>query len=648
MAIPPSLIEKKFINGRWVLWFNNREAFLAGKYPDPPPDAHGKQRLEIQNLDGAQGDQSRADKADYRPRMQSLSSHTNNFFRFWVIAYFIFSKPEDLNPPDKSNKTQCDPIRPSVTSSGVELWRQRYCPFLLTDETNDHGQPKWDLSRFNQDYFFRMNRMIETALEYGIVVQLTLFDRCGIDFDTTDRCLRWPQSPWRSENNINGLIVTSGKQDPGVNRFYQRDLPGVIRVLKPGHVHPGDDTSIDPDPDNYVERRTTLGALQDAYVHKVVSETMHFPNVVYEIMNEPIHNPSVKEQRAAEAAVRANWANALIPAIYNLTQRQRYIFYNDHSGLDSWTNRGRDIMAWETLKNFGMLDGVIFHGDVKEVNPEKLGWTFRNQLIIQVSSDNHTDETQDYNLKTTNNAFANHMMYQAEALTDEAAQGIGSASPPPTLFNLPDFIGKWWKLTAQSTPNFFPHLVHVVNPDATVVDLNQDTDQFTMQGRIVSIGPGTLTSLNSLSGKMATFDIEFPEPERMRPPVPLSNVTLLQFTRDNIVQVFRKLDERDRLYRFYFKWERVSVVPPDTPIPPFYLFIYPDRLLVTRRVSDFVENNRATITNISTTQIFIHNANNVESVWNYTFANKDPQLTLAKVLLKPDDKPLTQTYRRLL
>ena len=644
MTIAQGLIQKKFENGRWVLRFNDREAFLAGKYPDPPPDKNGFQRLEIQNLDGAQGDRSRADRADYGPRMQSMSVHTNNFFRFWVIAYFLFSKPEDLQPLDPAHpEKECDPIRSSVTSGG-QLWRQRYCPFLLTDEIDPVSkQPKWDLNRFNQDYFFRLKRMIETALDYGIVVQLTLFDRTGIDYETSDHCLRWPQSPWRTENNINGLIVTSGKKDPGVNRFYQRNLPGVIRVLKPGHIHPGDDFSFDPDPDNYVEKPTTLGAIQDRYLHKVVSETMQYPNVVYEIMNEPIHKlPAPPDAEG----IRANWANAVIPAIYSLTQGQRFIFYNDHTKILSPPDRGQDIKAWQAIpnSNFRMLDGVIFHGDVKEINPDALKWTFRDKLIIQVSSDTHTDETQAYNLQTTNNAFANHMMFQAEVNSDEAAQGIGGATPPPTLFNLPDFIGRWWKLPAQSTPNFFPHLAHVVNPDATVVDLNQDTDQFTMQGRIVGIGPGTLTSFNKLSGNTATFAVEFPEPEAVRPPVPLPNVILLQFTRDDIVQVFRKLDARDPLYRFYFKWERISVTPPDAPIPPFYMFIYPDRSLVTHRVADFVINNRATITNISPTQIFIHSAtNNTDSIWNYRFANGDQQLTLEKA-----DKSLTQVYRRLL
>ncbi|HXI25061.1 MAG TPA: hypothetical protein VNG71_14455, partial [Pyrinomonadaceae bacterium] len=383
---------------------------------------------------------------------------------------------------------------------------------------------------------------------------------------------------------------------------------------------------------------------------KVVNETVKYPNVVYEIMNEPFGGGQTKEDNLP---MRVKWNDTMLGVIYEITQGKRLIFYNEL--------QPGDIAAWKhstdvtkSTLNYHHLDGVTFHVDARNFDPKtRLTSDLLSELVVQVSTDTvdeHLREDGPYNQAATTHAFANHMMFQAEALSNAAAQGIGSASPPPTLFNLPDFIGRWWKLPEWSTPNFFPHLAHVVNDDATIVDLNQDTDQFTMQGRVVSIGPGTLTSFNQLSGKLATFDIEFPEPERMQPPVPLPNVTLLQFFRDNIVQVFRKLEPaRDLLYPFYFKWERISVVPADSPIQPFYMFIYPDRKLVTHNKADFVKNSDAIIKEISPDQIVIfNNTNQKRNVWNYTFSNQNQQLTIVRVLVNKDDTPLTQTFRRLL
>ena len=174
-------------------------------------------------------------------------------------------KFENLVDPAHQN---CAEKTESVTSAG-EPWRKRYSPFFYTP-----GK-KWDLSKYNDEFFLKLRKMIQTAYDYGLVVQLMLFDRTGLDF--MGDCLRWPYNPWNAKNNINKVIEANPN---GVNSFYKRDLIGQIIYREP--VRPGDDDG----GGGIVIEEITLGELQDSYVNRVVSATMEYPNVVYEIMNE--------------------------------------------------------------------------------------------------------------------------------------------------------------------------------------------------------------------------------------------------------------------------------------------------------------------------------------------------------------------------
>lgn len=586
--IPANLLQKRSMNDRQILYFNDREAYLAGIYPG------------VQNLDGVNGDRSSiaANNVDYRPNMESLAKHGNNFFRHWVIFYPNFIDDAKLN-----NQT-CEERSESVTSAG-EPWRKRYSPFSYTN------QKRWNLTRYNDDFFQRLKLMIRTAHEYGIVVQLTIFDRCGTDF-IGDKCKRWPYSPWNAKNNTNGIIQTDG--DRGVNEFYQRDLAA---------------------------NGTTLGALQDAYVDKLVSSTVEFPNVVYEIMNEPIHTFN----DARNPAKRARWADAIVGVIHRHTQGKRFIFYNDHTSLNSWPGRGQDVIFWgqpnSGTSNFAKLDGVIFHGNVKAVDPEAFGWTFAKKLIIQVSTDTFTGQNKDYHRLTTENAFGHHMMFQAEAIPVEipdeqnAAAGIGSAVPAPTLFKLPPFVATWVK-TGENPATGFPHVCYTQNADASMVVMNSDTDRLSQQGRVVQLYANKIAFWNEALQRVGVQEFTLTD----------NSQTLTLKRPDGGTQTFKKYV--GPLQPFLYQWERISDTAPSPPAP-FFMFFYPDGTLRTRRVSDFEVNNHARVTLVTTQprQIHIHSDTlNNDSVWNYGFTADGRQLTLERVTTDPA-QAVTRVYRRV-
>jgi hypothetical protein len=105
------------------------------------------------------------------------------------------------------------------------------------------GEPRYDLDRWNNEFFTRLDRFITLAGERDIVVELTLFSNTYNDNV-------WALNPLRAVNNINGI----------------------------GNVEWADYNSLrDP---SLVER-------QKMYVRRIVQATCTFDNVYYEVCNEP-------------------------------------------------------------------------------------------------------------------------------------------------------------------------------------------------------------------------------------------------------------------------------------------------------------------------------------------------------------------------
>ena len=105
------------------------------------------------------------------------------------------------------------------------------------------GEPKYDLDRWNPEYFDRLNRLLSLASDYRIVVELTLFSNTYAD-------RIWALNPLRDQNNLQ----------------------------KVGAVDWTDYNSL---------RDSTLVSRQVGYARKIIQETGQYDNVYYEICNEP-------------------------------------------------------------------------------------------------------------------------------------------------------------------------------------------------------------------------------------------------------------------------------------------------------------------------------------------------------------------------
>ncbi len=130
-------------------------------------------------------------------------------------------------------------------------------PFARTGPgTAADGKPKFDLAKFDPEYFRRLRSRVEAAGKRGIYVSIMLFEGWGMQFCTN----AWKMHPFHPENNTSG----AGR---GVEQ-------GVdIHTLK----HPA------------------ITSIQERYVRKVVDTVRDLDNVLYEISNEN-HPPSTEWQ----------------------------------------------------------------------------------------------------------------------------------------------------------------------------------------------------------------------------------------------------------------------------------------------------------------------------------------------------------------
>jgi hypothetical protein len=105
------------------------------------------------------------------------------------------------------------------------------------------GGNKFDLDQWNPEYFKRFHEFLAGAEQQGIVVEITLFSAQYNE-------VQWNVSPFNQSNNIN-----------------QTDLSDWKKL-------------------NTVDNGKILG-YQERYARKLVREANTFPNVIFEIQNEP-------------------------------------------------------------------------------------------------------------------------------------------------------------------------------------------------------------------------------------------------------------------------------------------------------------------------------------------------------------------------
>jgi len=175
---------------------------------------------------------------DYTRYLEFLHSHNHNFIRLWTR--------ESASPsPDDTYR------------ASYPLPYQRSGPGTARD-----GKPKFDLAKFDPEYFERLRYRVQQAHDRGIYVMVMLFQGFSVHNKGGHRVNPWPGHPFNAENNVNGIDGDANGNGEG-EEVHTLEISAVTR-------------------------------LQEAYVRKVV-DTLNELAVLYEISNES-HRGSVEWQ----------------------------------------------------------------------------------------------------------------------------------------------------------------------------------------------------------------------------------------------------------------------------------------------------------------------------------------------------------------
>jgi Family of unknown function (DUF6298) len=172
---------------------------------------------------------------DYRRYLDLLQAHNLNLTRLWAWEQARWTA-------ETEGDYWLDPTVYVRTGPGVGL----------------DGKPRFDLTKFNNDYFARLRQRVVEARERGIYVVVMLFDGWSVAGKGPARNNPWRGHPYNAHNNVTGIDGDPRGRGNGLDIHTLSD-PRVTR-------------------------------LQEAYVRHVVDSVADQPNVLFEISNESSAN----------------------------------------------------------------------------------------------------------------------------------------------------------------------------------------------------------------------------------------------------------------------------------------------------------------------------------------------------------------------
>jgi len=165
---------------------------------------------------------------DYENYLDFLKEYNHNFIRLWTWELTKFRYDE--------NATYAEPFPWQRTGPGDAL----------------DGKPKFDFTKFNQDYFDRLRSRVELAGNRGYYVSIMLFEGHGLHASQPPLC--WDGHPFNINNNINNIDGDPDGDGKGLETQMLK-IPEITMI-------------------------------QEAYIRKVIDTVNDLDNVLYEIVNE--------------------------------------------------------------------------------------------------------------------------------------------------------------------------------------------------------------------------------------------------------------------------------------------------------------------------------------------------------------------------
>jgi len=356
---------------------------------------------------------------DYKKYLETLSRDGMNYTRIFTGTYFEIS--------GESFGIQNNTLAPQpgrVITPWVEV------------SVTDTEPIKYDLSKWNESYFNRLNDFMNKAASLDIIVEVTLFSSIYRDG-------HWDISPQNPENNIN------------INHEVNRK---DAQTMKNG----------------------ALFGYQEALVQKMVNELNVYDNLFFEIQNEP-------------------WSDHPVPA-YNIVNKEDlrnndWTYKADFADQDAMAWQGKlantitDVESKLSNKHLIAQNYTNFKAPIPSVSgnisiinfhyawPEAVEWNFHYDKVIGfdesgfAGSDDQVYRRQAWQFILSGGALFNSLDYSffvgnEDGLGVNTAPGGGSKTLRKQLKVLSDFIHSFELeklkpnyVAVLSSPGIIPHIM---------------------------------------------------------------------------------------------------------------------------------------------------------------------------------------------
>lgn len=182
----------------------------------------------------------------------------------------IFQRQDLVGHLDLLHSVGGNYVRNTMASREILPDHRDLWPFEIVDETDDSLIFIYDLNRWNDEYWQRFDTMLEETAKRDMIVEVTIWERH--DFYRTRDQAGWVRQPFNPDNNINyesdeaGLPVGE-YPDPGEDIYNPPSHPFFRSVPE-------------------MENNTVLLPYQRAFVDKILSYSLNYNHVMYNINNE--------------------------------------------------------------------------------------------------------------------------------------------------------------------------------------------------------------------------------------------------------------------------------------------------------------------------------------------------------------------------
>lgn len=178
---------------------------------------------------------------DFDAYLDFLVRHHHNFIRLWTWDSFTWDAR----------------VNSSREEAGKFVHQVAPLPWARTGPGSAHdGRPKFDLTKFDPEYFDRLRARVSAARHRGIYVSVMLFEGWGMYHANWRKTFAmgwaWRSHPFHTENNINGIDAEGETAAGGPHRLGNQ----------------------------------AVNSVQAAYIRKVVDTVNDLDNVLYEVINE--------------------------------------------------------------------------------------------------------------------------------------------------------------------------------------------------------------------------------------------------------------------------------------------------------------------------------------------------------------------------